>query len=201
MFSLTVSLAAPAVGELIAYLGMEAVPSEFCDLTGMERVKAIREYLKSDKSSWVHIPGTDVRMIWNGAEEDAHRVRFECYPEVSSEDDGTGSSDCLSYEPVPAPNVPPSDPESVSAGCSVIPSLGGGEYTVWGAGWADDNGAILKQGLGGAGSVQDFVFNRGAGEGGREWTATFVGMFGASDAEGVIEAVAGHGVNVVCAAA
>ncbi|KAI4627928.1 hypothetical protein J4E80_002063 [Alternaria sp. BMP 0032] len=178
------------------------IPSEFRDSTGIERVKAIREYLKSDKSSWVHKPGTEVRMIWNGADEDAHRVRFDCYPEVSSEDDGTGSSDCLEYMPATPPVVPAPEPESVSAGCSVKPSFGGGEYTVWGAGWADDDGARLKQDLGGAGGgVQDFVFNRGAGDGGREWTATFVGLFEALAAEGVIDAVAGHGVNVVCAAA
>ncbi|KAI4646602.1 hypothetical protein J4E93_004823 [Alternaria ventricosa] len=197
------SVAAPAVGGLIAtYLGMDDIPSEFRDSTGIERVKAIREYLKSDKSSWVHKPGTEVRMIWNGADEDAHRVRYDCYPEVSSEDDGTGSSDCLEYMPATPPGVPAPEPESVSAGCSVKPSFGGGEYTVWGAGWADDNGARLKQDLGGTGGgVQDFVFNRGAGDEGREWTATFVGLFEALDAEGVIDAVAGHGVNVVCAAA
>jgi hypothetical protein len=66
-------------------------------------------------------------------------------------------------EPEPAPEF-----ELVTAGCSVIPSLGGGEYTVWGAEWVDDDGARLKQDLISAGGVQDFVFNRGAGQGRRQ---------------------------------
>jgi hypothetical protein len=82
-------------------------------------------------------------------------------------DDSTESSDCLEYMPEPEPEPAP-EFEPVTAGRSVVPSLGGGEYIVWGAGWVDDDEARLKQGLIGADVFQDSVSNRGAGQGRRE---------------------------------
>jgi hypothetical protein len=46
--------------------------------TGIDRVKAIREYLVSDQSSWIRPAGVDpdptksIRVVWNGATKDIH---------------------------------------------------------------------------------------------------------------------------------
>jgi hypothetical protein len=66
-----VSLAAPQVAGLIAtYLSYDTKPWDD-NKQGVERVKAIRDYLVSDQSSWERKPG--IRMIWNGAGENEHK--------------------------------------------------------------------------------------------------------------------------------
>jgi hypothetical protein len=63
--------AAPQVAGLIAtYLSYDSKPWDDSK-QGIERVKAIRDYLVSDRSSWERQPG--IRMIWNGAGENEHR--------------------------------------------------------------------------------------------------------------------------------
>ncbi|KAH7392248.1 peptidase S8/S53 domain-containing protein [Phaeosphaeria sp. MPI-PUGE-AT-0046c] len=64
------SLAAPQVAGLIAtYLSYAQRPWDDSK-KGIERVKAIRDYLVSDASSWERQPG--IRMIWNGATKEDH---------------------------------------------------------------------------------------------------------------------------------
>jgi hypothetical protein len=41
-------------------------------LQGIDRVKAIRNYLLTDKSSWIRKPDSGVRIIWNGAGKEQH---------------------------------------------------------------------------------------------------------------------------------
>ncbi|KAH7131789.1 peptidase S8/S53 domain-containing protein [Dendryphion nanum] len=65
------SLAAPAVAGVIAtYLAYDTPPWD-SSKQGKDRVRAIKEYIKSDASSWERKPG--IRMIWNGADENAHK--------------------------------------------------------------------------------------------------------------------------------
>ena len=64
-------LAAPAVAGLIAtYLAYDNPP--WGEAKGPNRVKAIRNYLTSDASSWAR--KNNYRMIWNGANDDAHKA-------------------------------------------------------------------------------------------------------------------------------
>jgi hypothetical protein len=49
---------------------MDPQPALFAGKTGIERVRAIRDYIKSDASSWERKGG--IRMMWNGADEAAH---------------------------------------------------------------------------------------------------------------------------------
>lgn len=64
--------AAPQVAGLIAtYLSHEPTSQQWKDLTGITRIKAIRDYLVSDKSSWERSAG--IRMIWNGAAKEDHQ--------------------------------------------------------------------------------------------------------------------------------
>lgn len=62
--------AAPQVAGLIAtYMSYDQIPWDD-SLGGLARVKAIRDYLVSDASSWERQPG--IRMIWNGAKKEDH---------------------------------------------------------------------------------------------------------------------------------
>lgn len=64
------TIAAPQVAGLIAtYLSYAQKPWDDSK-KGLERVKAIRDYLVSDASSWERQPG--IRMIWNGAAKEDH---------------------------------------------------------------------------------------------------------------------------------
>lgn len=66
------NVAAPQVAGLIAtYLSYSTKPWDDTK-TGVERVKAIRDYVASEKSSWERAPGSGIRVIWNGADEAAH---------------------------------------------------------------------------------------------------------------------------------
>jgi hypothetical protein len=45
-------------------------PPPWGSAKGADRVKAIKKFIQEDKSSWERKDG--VRMIWNGADENAH---------------------------------------------------------------------------------------------------------------------------------
>jgi hypothetical protein len=57
-------------GLIATYMAYDQKPWDD-NLQGLQRVKAITDYLLSDASSWERSPG--IRMIWNGAKEDDHR--------------------------------------------------------------------------------------------------------------------------------
>ncbi|KAH6883067.1 peptidase S8/S53 domain-containing protein [Alternaria rosae] len=92
------SIAAPQVAGLIAtYLSYATKPSDDTK-TGVERVKAIRDYLTSEKSSWVRDrdnPNSGIRVIWNGADAAAHGD--------DGDDDSPNDSDPPPSSPVPSP--------------------------------------------------------------------------------------------------
>ncbi|KAH7347071.1 peptidase S8/S53 domain-containing protein [Pyrenochaeta sp. MPI-SDFR-AT-0127] len=68
------SMAAPQVAGLVAtYLSHEPTRQRWSGVGGVERVKAIREYLVSDSSSWIRKSGSGIRTIWNGAGEEDHK--------------------------------------------------------------------------------------------------------------------------------
>lgn len=65
------SVAVPIVAGVIAtYLNYDPLPWD-SGKKGKDRVRAIRDFIKSDASSWERKPG--IRMIWNGADENAHK--------------------------------------------------------------------------------------------------------------------------------
>jgi hypothetical protein len=64
--------AAPQVAGLIAtYLSMDNQPWNN-DLRGLERVRAIRDYVTSEGSSSERNKGSGVNIIWNGAQKEDH---------------------------------------------------------------------------------------------------------------------------------
>ena len=66
------NIAAPQVAGLIAtYLSYSTKPWDDSK-TGVERVKAIRDYVTSEHSSWVRASGSNIRVIWNGATKADH---------------------------------------------------------------------------------------------------------------------------------
>jgi hypothetical protein len=58
-------------GLIATYLAYDQKPWDDSK-QGVERVKAIRDYLTTDSSSWVRKAGSDVRMIWSGAAKEQH---------------------------------------------------------------------------------------------------------------------------------
>jgi hypothetical protein len=65
--------AAPLVAGVIAtYLNYEPLPWGE-SYTGKERVQAIKDYIVTDKSSWIRKAGSDIRVIWNGATKENHK--------------------------------------------------------------------------------------------------------------------------------
>jgi hypothetical protein len=65
--------AAPMVAGVIAtYLNYDPPPWDGSK-KGKERVQAIKDYIRSDKSSWVHKAGSDLNVIWNGATKEDHK--------------------------------------------------------------------------------------------------------------------------------
>ncbi|KAF2023718.1 hypothetical protein EK21DRAFT_118511 [Setomelanomma holmii] len=72
------SYAAPQMAGLIAtYLSFAPISDQWKSLPGYKRVEAIKNYLMSDKSSWVRKSNTDtgedLRVICNGAEKEDHK--------------------------------------------------------------------------------------------------------------------------------
>jgi hypothetical protein len=78
-------------GLIATYLAYDVKPWDDSK-QGIERVKAIRDYLTSDRSSWERKSG--IRMIWNGAGEKEHQ---------------SAGADGVSTEP-PKPSAPPTPP-------------------------------------------------------------------------------------------
>ncbi|KAF2176956.1 subtilisin-like protein [Zopfia rhizophila CBS 207.26] len=67
------SFSTPQVAGIIAtYLTYDPPPWDGSK-QGKERVQAIKDYILSDKSSWVRKAGSDLRVIWNGATKDDHK--------------------------------------------------------------------------------------------------------------------------------
>ena len=103
-------IAAPQVAGLIAtYLSYETKPWDDTK-TGVERVKAIRDYLTSEKSSWVRDrddPNSGIRVIWNGADAAAH----------GDDDDDESPNDS---DPPPSSPPPPSKPSRKNKALSII---------------------------------------------------------------------------------
>lgn len=106
-------IAAPQVAGLIAtYLSYETKPWDDTK-TGVERVKAIRDYLTSEKSSWVRDrddPNSGIRVIWNGADAAAHG---------DDDDDGDDESPDDSVPPPSSP-APPPKPSRKNKALSII---------------------------------------------------------------------------------
>jgi hypothetical protein len=70
--------AAPQVARLItAYLSYDTDRRDWKDKTGIERVEAIRDYIQSDRSSWVREKTEGSRLIWNGATKEDHDSAVE----------------------------------------------------------------------------------------------------------------------------
>ncbi|ORX91632.1 peptidase S8/S53 domain-containing protein [Clohesyomyces aquaticus] len=94
------SLSAPAVAGIIAtYMAYNEPPWDK-SRQGVDRVKAIKDYIASDKSSWERKPNSGVNVIWNGATKEDH--------------DSVGANQCstskkrqgCSSEPPPTPAQP-----------------------------------------------------------------------------------------------
>lgn len=107
--------AAPQVGGLVAtYLSYAIKPWEDTQ-TGVERVKVIRKYLKTDASSWIRPAGVDaddpnksIRVMWNGAtkeiHDDAEEVNVDYLPDADlEEEDQSDPEPQPTPEPTPAP--------------------------------------------------------------------------------------------------
>jgi hypothetical protein len=91
--------AAPQVAGLIAtYLSYSTKPWDDTK-TGVDRVKAIRDYVTSEHSSWVRDPASGIRVIWNGANKAAHGD--------DDDDDDDDDSSNNSNPPAPSPVASP----------------------------------------------------------------------------------------------
>ncbi|KAI4962164.1 hypothetical protein J4E86_001196 [Alternaria arbusti] len=97
------SLAAPQVAGLIAtYLSYSTKPWDDSK-TGVERVKAIRDYVTSEHSSWVRASGSNIRVIWNGATKADHGDDDD-----DDDDDDESPNDSSPTSPSPVPSATPS---------------------------------------------------------------------------------------------
>ena len=93
------NIAAPQVAGLIAtYLSYSTKPWDDSK-TGVERVKAIRDYVTSEHSSWVRASGSNIRVIWNGATKADHG---------DDDDDDESPNDSSPTSPSPVPSATPS---------------------------------------------------------------------------------------------
>jgi hypothetical protein len=93
------NIAAPQVAGLIAtYLSYSTKPWDDSK-TGVERVKAIRDYIVSEHSSWERAPDSGIRVIWNGATKDDHK-----HVSANEPDDSEPPQSSPVPEPPPTPS-------------------------------------------------------------------------------------------------
>ncbi|KAF2831048.1 subtilisin-like protein [Ophiobolus disseminans] len=103
--SVGTSYSAPIVaGVIAAYMSSEQPPWD-TSLTGIDRVLAIKAFIKSednDKTAWAR-PGEKIKVIWNGADKEAHKS-------VGANTCASPSSRIKRQDSCDAKPAPPSEP-------------------------------------------------------------------------------------------